>query len=142
MLKSYAKGTNGYHEVSKSRGSDVSRSKSPPLAFYSTIDDNHPAGEVRYKETDIVEMTQRQSQKSGKSNESPTITSTPSYQTESWGAGRERHRPTMNVSRGFKQTNTATAFDPRTDFRHLRMSGRKDMIIWYVDGAGSGTEAQ
>ena len=138
MLKSYAKGTNGYYEA-RIKGAPMFPGASPAFWLYSTIDDTiTPAGEARYSEIDIVEMTQRQSQKEGNER----ITDHNLHAILSNGKpgvpGREWHRPNDERFREAQANEYRTAFDPRTDFHTYGCRVEKDMIIWYVDGVEVG----
>ncbi len=138
MLKSYAKGTEGYYEA-RIKGAPMFPGASPAFWLYSTIDDTiTPIGEVRYSEIDIVELTQRQSHQ----EENERITDHNLHCILSNGkpglSGREWHRPNDVRFREAQANEYRTSFDPRTDFHTYGCRVDKEIIIWYVDGVEVG----
>lgn len=90
------------------QGAPMFPGASPAFWLYSTIDDTiTQAGEARYSEIDIVEMTQRQSQKEG--NERITDHNLHAILSNGKPGCRDASGigQTMNVSARLKQTNTA-----------------------------------
>jgi len=141
MLKSFAKGSEGYYEA-RIKGAAVFPGVSPAFWLYSSIEDTilKPGG-VRYCEIDIVELTQRNSHH--QSNEQ--ITDHNLHVILSNGKrgimGREWRRPHHEAFREFQATEYRAPFDPRHDFHTYGCRVGKKEIIWFVDGVEVGRKA-
>ena len=138
MLKSYAAGTYGYYEA-RLKASPVFPGVCPSFWMYSTIDDRIlPAGEVRYSEIDVVELTQRGDRVAGNeriadhnlhailSNGRPGI------------PGRDWRRPNDKRYSDAQATEYRLPFDPAADFHTYGCEVSPEEIVWFVDGAEVG----
>ncbi|WP_338020222.1 family 16 glycosylhydrolase [Rhodopirellula sp. P2] len=138
MLKSYAVGTYGYYEA-RIKGSSVFPGVCPSFWLYSKIDDSIvSAGEVRYSEIDIVELSQRGDRVEGNrrimdhnlhaivSNGKPGI------------AGRGWQRPNDERFQDTQANEYKAPFDPGEDFHTYGCRVGREEIVWYVDGVEVG----
>ena len=137
MLKSYGVGTYGYYEA-RIKGTHLFPGASPAFWIYSRIDDSIvTAGEVRYSEVDIVELTQRPA---GPGNErisdhnlhAVLSNGQPGVRGRAW---QRPHNPKFKQAQAIEHR---LPFDPRDDFHTYGCRVDKDVIIWYVDGVEVG----
>lgn len=132
MLKSYATGTYGYYEA-RIKGAPVFPGVCPSFWLYSRIDDSLiREGDVRYSEIDVVELTQRGSNKSGNERIMDHNLHTILSNGNKGVAGRQWQRP--EKFKASQATEYNAPFDPREDFHTYGCMVSPDEIVWYVDG--------
>ncbi len=140
MLKSHAVGTYGYYEV-RLKGAALFPGVCPSFWLYSKIDDSiAPAGETRYSEVDIVELTQRGDRLPGNVHVADLNLHAIVSSGKPGGAGRVWQRPNDPKYKDDQANEYRLPFDPRTDFHTYGCDITKDRITWYVDGKEIGTK--
>ncbi|WP_182869249.1 family 16 glycosylhydrolase [Rhodopirellula sp. JC639] len=134
MLKSHVTGTYGYYEA-RLKGAPLFPGVCPSFWLYSKIDDSIvTAGETRYSEVDIVELTQRGDRVEGNERIADCNLHAILSNGKPGLPGREWHRPNDERFKAEQANELRLAFDPRDDFHTYGCEITPETITWYIDG--------
>ncbi|QEG02645.1 Kappa-carrageenase precursor [Stieleria maiorica] len=134
MLKSHVTGSYGYYEA-RLKGAPLFPGVCPSFWLYSKIDDSIvTAGQTRYSEVDIVELTQRGDRVAGNERIADCNLHAILANGKPGMPGREWHRPNDERFKAEQANESRLPFDPRDDFHTYGCEVTPETITWYIDG--------